>query len=129
MEVKNQIHINICKKYIKEECNKDRTIKHHNLTKEEKEGLTGLKKIGKAGEIMIMEADKGKVFTVSSMQSYIKQGREHTSKDEKVKEGKAKIHQTKMTCTAKAICNIFCVESTMGTGIQKGALPIQAQTL
>ena len=66
------------------------------------------------GEIVITEADKGKMFTVSSKENYIAQGTEHTSKDKEINHNEVKIRQTKLSNTGKAISLIFNVGQNHG---------------
>ena len=70
--------------YRKENCRKDGSVKECNLTLLQSTGLKMLQKRVKAGEIVVSEADKGKLLTVCSVDSYRRQGIVHIGTDRKV---------------------------------------------
>ena len=60
--------------FVKEECDNNGRQKVNNLTAHQCIGLRKLKKRVSQGEIVIIESDKGKRLTASSIESYERQG-------------------------------------------------------
>ena len=70
--------------YIEEHCLEKGVSKVNNLSASERIGLCKLRKKIKSGEIIVLPSDKGNTFTVSSLESYARQGDTHTAADKKI---------------------------------------------
>ena len=92
-----------------------------NLNDSEKKGLVSLMERVKEGGIVVTVGDKCKKICVSSLESYLKQGRMHTSKDKEIKREEAEGCQRILTACARGLVNIF--------GIGKGGFNQAAQTV
>ena len=100
--------------YIKDNCSEGGTQATHNLTATERIGLSKLKKRIKAGEIIVIKSDKGNRFTVSSIESYERQGDQHTAADRKVSEEELRRIQARMNVLARSLGKV------MGLGTNGG---------
>ena len=67
-----------------------------NLNPKERIGLRKLRKRVNDGEIVILEADKGNRFVVSSMDSFERQGDVHVVKDRKISQEEKEQTQARM---------------------------------
>ena len=90
------------------------------LTPQEAAGLKSLQKRVKDGEIVLQSSDKGKKLTVSSMESYRRQGMVHVGKDKEVTWTEAMGHQTTCSSHGQALCNIMNVGEWAGGGGGEG---------
>ena len=79
----------------------------HNLTAEERIGMTKLQKRVKEGEITIIKSDKGNQLTVSSIGSYTRQGDVHTEHDNKISVLESELNQQKINTLCRSLGNIF----------------------
>ena len=77
-------------------------------------GILKLRKRIAEGEIVVIESDKGKTVTVSSMDSYLRQGQAHTANDDVITINEVKTSQRLNTATARMLGNVFAVGSGLG---------------
>ena len=101
-------------KYTEEHCLPGGVQKSNNLTAQERIGLSKLKKQVKAGEITILPADKGNRFTVSSQDSYCRQGDTHTLNDRKVTKQEVQTIQTRMNTLSRSLAKVVGLGSNSG---------------
>ena len=99
---------------ISKSCSKDGTQNTHNLTTKERRGLRKLQKRIGAGEITVLQSDKGNMFVVSSNESYICQGDSHTVGDRKVTEDEKEQTQTRMNCISRGVAKVFRMGENWG---------------
>ena len=104
----------VSSEYIAKECGKDGQQNVNNLTPQEQIGMNKLCKRAKAGEIIILQADKGNKFVVSSQESYERQGDTHTKMDRKIEKNEHEQVQSRMNCVSRGLAKIFRVGDNWG---------------
>ena len=83
---RQEIWMRTTTKYMDEHCLERGAPKTNNLNAAERIGLTKIQKRIKAGEVTVLPSDKGKTFTISSLESYSRQGDMHTTADRMITE-------------------------------------------
>ena len=86
-----------------------------NLTTSEKTRLTKIRKRVRAGELIVLKSDKGNRFTVSSVESYERQGDQHTMKDRNITEEEQENSQARMNVLSQSLSKIVGLSSNWGT--------------
>ena len=109
-----EVWISVSNKYIKEHCMPDGALKTHNLDTSERVGLSKLKKRVQAGEIVVLPADKGSQFTVSSQESYTRQGDTHTLLDRKIKDSELGLFQARMNSLSRGLAKVTGIGANWG---------------
>ena len=105
------------RKYRKEFCDEEGLILAGcNLTESERRGLKKLKKRAEDGDIVIGTTDKSGKLCVSSMESYIRQGRKHVGDDREVDWPEIYRIRKRMSCHAKVLVKIFNIGKSHGDG-------------
>ena len=105
---------NAVQEYKEENCARDGSINTHNLAARERIGLTKLTKRVRAGEIVVLEADKGSHFVVSGVDSYERQGDVHTTLDTKVTQQEAEVTQARLNDISRGLAKVFSIGSNWG---------------
>ena len=100
--------------YISKHCDEKGAQVESTVDNSTLRGLTKLSRRVREGEIVIMEADKGRELCVSSMESYERQGAVHTAKDHIISREEAEAIQKHCNSHASAWGNILKV------GVNKG---------
>ena len=100
-------------RYRKENCSEDGSPKQHNMTQTQRIGMKKLAKRIKAGEICVLPADKGNRLTVSSLQSFERQGDSHTINDRKVTRQELESTQTRMNNLSRGLAKVFATLAAM----------------
>ena len=90
----------------------------HNLTADERIGLIKLQKRVKDGELVIIRSDKGNRFTVSSLESYERQGDVHTLKDRKISLAELDQIQIRMNCLSRGLASVTTLGANWGEANQ-----------
>ena len=93
IEIRRGMNEKIYNDYRRETCNKKGEVKG-NLSEEETDGLKSLQKRMRDQEIIIVKTDKSGKMCAMSRDEYLRMGREHTMRDEKI-ERKAIIEKEK----------------------------------
>ena len=93
--------------WTKDNCSPDGTQLSHNLTADERIGLSKVQKRVKQGEITVVKSDKGNQLTVSSLDSYSAQGDSHTSLDRRISHLETEQNQARMNTLCRSLANIF----------------------
>ena len=110
--VQRQIWQTTIEKYAENHCNSKGDQKQSNLTNSQKIGMSKLKNRSKDGSIVIGETDKSNKTTISSRESYTKQGEVHTSKDRFASWEEIRETKNLVLCHTKALINVFKVGSS-----------------
>ena len=71
LAAKRRLWLNTAQTYINNNCDKQGWQSEMNITPSMAAGIKNLRRRIKEGELVVIEADKGKVITVSSMESYM----------------------------------------------------------
>ena len=85
-----------------------------NITPNMAAGIKSLRKRIKESEIVIVESDKGKVTTVSSFESYMRQGHLHTAPDKIITLEEARQCQINNNNIARVLGNVFNISTATG---------------
>ena len=108
-ETRSAIWMSSFKRYYDTSCKKDGTQKTMNLSLSQQLALKSLgKKISK-GELVILEADKGKRFVATDVNTYKLMAADHTSRDQEVGPERVRKAQKIVSSTAKSLSNILGV--------------------
>ena len=79
-----------------------------------KEGLESVKKRRKSGELVILPTDKSGRFCVMTLETYLKAGLVHTTKDREVSVSEIKSNQSELNGHVSMILKIFRVAGKRG---------------
>ena len=90
-------------KYMAGNCLPGGAPKTHNMDTAGRVGLSKLKKRVQAGDIVVIPADKGSQFTVSSQESFARQGDSHTSKDRRIDSNQLNQVQARMNALSRGL--------------------------
>ncbi len=114
LAARKNMYLKVVKKYKDENCDEKGRVKHDNLTKEQRQGLKSLTKLVKDGEIVIRKTNKGKNWSISSLESYQRQGEEHTKDDKEAEWEEVKLSQKTVNSHGRAFANIIKVGQGVG---------------
>ena len=96
----------VTRQYMLDNCTEGGAAKVHNLSNTERIGLKKLQKRIKEGEIIVLRSDKGNRFTVSSVDSFERQGDQHTTEDTKVNKQDLAQIQGRINCLGRGIAKV-----------------------
>ena len=100
--------------YRRNNCREDGTQLKDNVTKSERRGINKLRRRAKAGEIVISSTDKSGKLTISSMDSYLRQGAPHVAGDRKITMKEVRKTQEDVLNHTKMLSEIFMVGQDHG---------------
>ena len=100
--------------FMKDNCMPGGVQRENNLSTEERVGLASLKRRVKSGELTILPSDKGNKFTVSSIESYERQGDIHTTNDRLISEMELDQIQARMNNLSRGLAKITGIGSNWG---------------
>ena len=113
LEVLRQEWRECYRKFTQEKCNQKKE-QESNLTKEEKDGLTSLRKRIKEGELIVVPTDKSGRFSIMDLETYTQAGLKHAAKDEVVSIDQIKDNQHELNGQVSMLLKIFRVGGTWG---------------
>ena len=114
LSARQQMWRNTTTKYISEHCNRGGDQNEHNMTTSQRVGLAKLEKRVRAGEVTVLPSDKGNRLTISSNESYERQGDLHTTQDRKISRMELEQCQTRMNVLSRGLSKVFKVGANWG---------------
>ena len=122
MAARRNLWLRITREYVASKCDDKGRQLETNISPQMLHGIKSLRKRIKDSEIVIVEADKGKVITVSQYESYLRQGEVHTSKDTPISLEDARKCQVANNSIAKMLGNVFCIGAATGVSGRERAM-------
>ena len=109
-----EVWVGASDKYVADNCLPGGAPKTHNMDAASRIGLTKLKKRVQAGDIVVIPADKGSQFTVSSQESFARQGASHTTKDSKISHKQLDQIQARMNALSRGLAKVSGIGACWG---------------
>ena len=113
-DARKEVWKSVYKKYKQEKCNEKGEVKEKNFKRNEREGVKKLLKRKKDGEIVVAVSDKGKQLTVSTIDSYRRQGMKEIKGDTEITKDEVKKDTREVDELGRQYAEIFQVGSARG---------------